>query len=263
MYIITKRFRFEAAHQLTKVPEGHKCGRLHGHSYVVEFGLRSSELDEMGFVRDYGEISENVKPIIEKYFDHRNLNESLPSLAFLNDHPMAQAHIETTAENIARFLFEFFQASIPELCSVSVEETDGTSATYIPETEISWGPIEGANEIALLMHDRNEMYGDAWLVTGRWIHEHTDELNRVGDIAFCIILVHNKLTRALKSPYFVDHYNDAQGYLRLAQSARPDLNITLNALSMQVGFAAAGDQSMIELARTTLTDNLKHMAAKE
>ncbi|HEX7340222.1 MAG TPA: 6-carboxytetrahydropterin synthase, partial [Rhodanobacteraceae bacterium] len=33
---ISKQFTFEAAHRLPHVPEGHKCGRLHGHSFVVE-----------------------------------------------------------------------------------------------------------------------------------------------------------------------------------------------------------------------------------
>ena len=30
-----RRFHFEAAHQLPNVPEGHPCGRLHGHSFEV------------------------------------------------------------------------------------------------------------------------------------------------------------------------------------------------------------------------------------
>ena len=32
-------FRFEAAHRLPKVPEGHKCARLHGHSYRVRITI--------------------------------------------------------------------------------------------------------------------------------------------------------------------------------------------------------------------------------
>jgi 6-pyruvoyltetrahydropterin/6-carboxytetrahydropterin synthase len=33
---ISKKFFIEAAHQLPNVPEGHKCRRLHGHSFRVE-----------------------------------------------------------------------------------------------------------------------------------------------------------------------------------------------------------------------------------
>ena len=32
---IYKEFHFEAAHRLPNVPEGHKCARLHGHSFHV------------------------------------------------------------------------------------------------------------------------------------------------------------------------------------------------------------------------------------
>src|SRR3990172_7768391 len=31
-----KEITFEAAHRLPNLPEGHKCARLHGHSYRVE-----------------------------------------------------------------------------------------------------------------------------------------------------------------------------------------------------------------------------------
>lgn len=39
MYRIGKLFRFEAAHHLSDLPEGHKCARLHGHSYTVEISV--------------------------------------------------------------------------------------------------------------------------------------------------------------------------------------------------------------------------------
>ncbi len=29
-------YKFEAAHQLPKVPPGHKCARMHGHGYQVQ-----------------------------------------------------------------------------------------------------------------------------------------------------------------------------------------------------------------------------------
>ena len=34
-----KDFTFEAAHHLPHVPEGHKCGRLHGHSFMVRLEI--------------------------------------------------------------------------------------------------------------------------------------------------------------------------------------------------------------------------------
>lgn len=42
---IYKDFHFEAAHKLPYVPEGHKCGRLHGHSFMVRLEL-TGEVEE-------------------------------------------------------------------------------------------------------------------------------------------------------------------------------------------------------------------------
>ena len=37
---IWKEFSFDAAHLLPNVPEGHKCRRLHGHTYTVRIYVR-------------------------------------------------------------------------------------------------------------------------------------------------------------------------------------------------------------------------------
>ena len=39
-----KELRFEAAHRLPRVPAGHKCFRLHGHSFKVDLAV-SGEVD--------------------------------------------------------------------------------------------------------------------------------------------------------------------------------------------------------------------------
>jgi 6-pyruvoyltetrahydropterin/6-carboxytetrahydropterin synthase len=70
---IGRRFRFEAAHWLPFVPDGHKCKNMHGHNYRVEVVVGGS-LDGRGFVKDFAEIDEVVKPLIERV-DHRVLNE--------------------------------------------------------------------------------------------------------------------------------------------------------------------------------------------
>jgi 6-pyruvoyltetrahydropterin/6-carboxytetrahydropterin synthase len=103
---ITKSFRFEAAHSLPYLPVGHKCRNLHGHSYEVVVGVEG-ELDGRGFVIDYAEISEVVKPLIAQ-LDHKNLNEVLDTE-------------KTTAENLALW-FASNLKSIP-LSRVEVRET--------------------------------------------------------------------------------------------------------------------------------------------
>ncbi len=84
--VVGKEFRFEAGHSLKLVPEGHKCGRYHGHSYRVMVYAEGFITRTNEWVEDYGIIAEAVDPII-KLLDHTDLNEILP--------------YETTAENLA------------------------------------------------------------------------------------------------------------------------------------------------------------------
>ena len=44
-----KDFTFEAAHRLPHVPEGHKCGRLHGHSFMVRLEI-TGEVDPITII---------------------------------------------------------------------------------------------------------------------------------------------------------------------------------------------------------------------
>lgn len=117
MYLITKEFRFEAAHRLTKVPEGHKCRRMHGHQYVVTIELAADELDEHDFVVDFGDLNTFGTHLNDRY-DHRVLNDVL--------------EIETTAENLARELYRYAARQWPQTTRVTVAETLGTTATYRP-----------------------------------------------------------------------------------------------------------------------------------
>jgi len=115
VYRVRKQFHFSAAHQLTQLPENHPCHRLHGHNYIAEFVLESQELDERAFVVDYREL-DSIKAFIEERLDHRNLNDVLPYV--------------TSAENIARYLYEHFKPQFPRLTMVRVSETPKTWAEY-------------------------------------------------------------------------------------------------------------------------------------
>jgi 6-pyruvoyltetrahydropterin/6-carboxytetrahydropterin synthase len=70
---IGRTYRFEAAHHLPLLPEGHKCKRMHGHSYRVDVVARGS-LDARGFVADFAEIDAEVLPLVAEV-DHRVLND--------------------------------------------------------------------------------------------------------------------------------------------------------------------------------------------
>lgn len=115
-YTIGKWFAFEAAHQLDYLPSDHKCSRLHGHSYRVQLVLSSQTLDESDFVTDYGDMR-----IFQGWIDsldHKNLND-----IFM---------FKTTAENLAKFLFEQAEKAYPSLIveCVEVRETEKTFARY-------------------------------------------------------------------------------------------------------------------------------------
>jgi len=106
---IFREFTFEAAHQLPHVPEGHKCRRLHGHSYRVAIGLEGPVDPTLGWVQDFGDIKEAWKPI-ESRLDHYYLNE-VPGL----DNP--------TSELLAQWIWLEIAPALPCLAYVRVHET--------------------------------------------------------------------------------------------------------------------------------------------
>ena len=70
---ISKTFDFDAAHSLPLVEDGHKCRRMHGHTYRVEI-ICAGKLDRRGMVCDYAEIAAAWAPL-HALLDHRVLNE--------------------------------------------------------------------------------------------------------------------------------------------------------------------------------------------
>ncbi len=102
---IGRTYRFESAHYLPRLPEGHKCRNLHGHNYRMEVVLRGTP-DERGFIKDFAEIDAEIAPLL-KLVDHRLLNE-VPGL----ENP--------TAETIAAW----FLARIEDCERVRIYEND-------------------------------------------------------------------------------------------------------------------------------------------
>src|SRR4051812_26893989 len=113
---IFKEFTFEAAHLLPYVPEGHKCGRLHGHSYRVEVHL-SGEVDPLlGWIVDFADVKDVVKPIIDR-LDHYYLND-------------IEGLENPTSENLARWIWQQLVADLPALARILVRETCTTGCVY-------------------------------------------------------------------------------------------------------------------------------------
>jgi 6-pyruvoyltetrahydropterin/6-carboxytetrahydropterin synthase len=129
---ITVIFPFEAAHALPLMAEGHKCRRLHGHSYRAEFTLEAKGiLNEYGMVCDSSEVRVIVGPIIAKV-DHRDLRELEDSLLEAED-----VRRQPTAENLARWLWARTAGMLsngPMYRLVKIR---------IHETERLWAEVEG------------------------------------------------------------------------------------------------------------------------
>lgn len=125
---VFKEFSFEAAHRLPNVPEGHKCARLHGHSFRIVVHVRGAVQEKLGWVIDFGDIKRVVQPIIEQ-LDHRYLNE-IDGL----DNP--------TAENLARWLWDRVAPQLEGLAKVQVRETC-TSGVSLRREDVEIGPKKG------------------------------------------------------------------------------------------------------------------------
>jgi 6-pyruvoyltetrahydropterin/6-carboxytetrahydropterin synthase len=112
---LVKTFRFEAAHSLPNVPDGHKCKRLHGHSYRVDVHVTGQPDPETGWVIDFGDIKRVVEPILDE-LDHRKLND-IPGLA------------NSTSENIGGYLWEKIAPNLPCLSAITIWESDSSRCT--------------------------------------------------------------------------------------------------------------------------------------
>ena len=120
MYVLEKIFHFEAGHTLAATG---KCARPHGHSFTLTIALCSETLQsdgpEKNMVQDLLALNNLVEPMIDRYLDHRWLNETLE-----NDSP--------TLEFICRWIYDHLKPIIPQLSSVCLAENPFCKAIYSP-----------------------------------------------------------------------------------------------------------------------------------
>lgn len=118
MHEIWKDFAFEAAHFLPHVPPGHRCARLHGHSYRCRVFARGALLQPQGWVVDFADISRAMAPLLA-LLDHACLNE-------------IEGLTNPTAENLAQWVFQRVAISLPQVSAIEVMETPTCGCTYRP-----------------------------------------------------------------------------------------------------------------------------------
>ena len=116
---LTKRFHFEAAHDLPCFPEGHKCRRLHGHSFRFDV-IVAGEIDPAkGYLVDYGDIKQAVGPLVDE-LDHFYLND-------------IQGLENPTSEMLAVWLWNRIRPRLPLLAEIIVYETCTSACAYSGE----------------------------------------------------------------------------------------------------------------------------------
>jgi len=112
--ILTKRFRFEAAHLLPHHPG--KCRYLHGHSYVLRVALQVQVDPATGMGCDFEDLATVVNERVLEKADHRNLNDFLEN---------------PTAENICAWIWRQLAEHVPgRLFEIELHETEDCSCVY-------------------------------------------------------------------------------------------------------------------------------------
>lgn len=113
---IYKEFSFEAAHRLPHVPEGHKCARLHGHTFYIKIVVSGQVGEKSGWVMDFADLKQAFKPLYER-LDHYYLND-------------IEGLENPTSENLARWVWQRLKPALPELCRIEVKETCTSGCIY-------------------------------------------------------------------------------------------------------------------------------------
>ena len=116
-----KDFSFEAAHRLPNVPTGHKCARLHGHSFQVRVTVEGPVGERTGWVMDFADLKAAFAPVYDR-LDHRYLNE-IPGL----ENP--------TSEILARWIWRELRPTLAGLTEIEVRETCTTGCAYRGEDD--------------------------------------------------------------------------------------------------------------------------------
>jgi 6-pyruvoyltetrahydropterin/6-carboxytetrahydropterin synthase len=131
MFEICRRVRFAAGHRVW----GHEseCANLHGHNYTCLFHARSSHLDAIGRVIDFGELNRRLAPWINEKWDHgmilfRDDREAIAAIRRLEGQKLFLLDSNPTAENLASHLLnvvarEVFEGSDIQVFRVELWET--------------------------------------------------------------------------------------------------------------------------------------------
>ena len=137
MYGLRTQAAFDSAHFLTDYYGS--CENLHGHRWHIEVTLAQERLQDEGTMRDmvldFGEFKRCVRTLADE-LDHTFLVEEgslkpetircLESEGF----SLTILPFRTTAENLARYIFDRLEAQGLPVAEVEVDETPNNCAFY-------------------------------------------------------------------------------------------------------------------------------------
>jgi 6-pyruvoyl tetrahydropterin synthase/QueD family protein len=144
MFHISRDYEFSAAHRLEYHP---KCGRMHGHNYLLRVEFVAATVDTAGMVRDFAALDNVIKPLVEQLDHHyiisqENIRARDPYVAIANENgDGVQPNI---AHSTAELLAKWFGVTIAEaieamrvwrdikVSEVTLWETSRNKATWKP-----------------------------------------------------------------------------------------------------------------------------------
>jgi len=113
---VWRRYHFHAAHYLPNVPAGHKCGRLHGHSFQVVLQIQLDAAETCSYQHGFDVLDKHWANL-NLQLDGRCLNE-IDGL----DNP--------TSEICSQWIYQQLIPSLPTLLNVTVYETESCAARF-------------------------------------------------------------------------------------------------------------------------------------
>ena len=113
---VYRKFQIEAAHKLPNVAEGHKCARLHGHSFVIGVHVEGTVGEDSGWVIDFADIKRAFEPLFAT-LDHNYLND-------------IDGLVNPTSENLAIWVWQRLHDKLAGLVEVTVNETCTSGCSY-------------------------------------------------------------------------------------------------------------------------------------
>ena len=137
MYYLKTSASFDSAHFLSGY-EG-KCSNIHGHHWVIEVVLSSSELQNYGIQRgmiiDFSDVKYQVRSMADS-FDHaliyekNTLKQTTIDAMISENFKLIAVEFRPTAENLAKHFFTILREQGIPVKSVAVYETPENCAVY-------------------------------------------------------------------------------------------------------------------------------------